>query len=249
MYHKVLQILFVLILSFGCKETVVEYIEKESPESHVILSVNKVEIGQKITANFVNTDSVKVYAVTFNRRVVTFNQRNDSTVSLFIPKNYGGNESGNFVLYCETSSGTFFHDSVFVSNQINYIQEDKPFDPWVKWNDDEKIIQEDAFYKYYLGGHEEWSLQSTNDTITFIRTRLCHDECSIKETLVFKSNGNDILPMFLYANFERNEMMVAPISEHIYRSCKIIINEWNSGTSFSGTFTAGNYSWVFWAEE
>ena len=238
---KVTYFFFLVLCSISCKETIVEYIY--SKNGFVQLSKNKVEIGEKITAHFINMDSVKVYSVTLNQKEITFSQKDDSTVSLIVPFTSVGNDVGNFVFYCWMQTASF-PDTVLVSNQINYKYEDLPYEPYIKWNTNEKITQSDS-WKYDGFTQNGWSIITESDTIKFIRNYLCHDECSIKEILVFKNNGDNNLPQFLYALYNRNEWMESPVNIKITSRCKIIIDEWNNYSTYSGTFSSDNFSWVF----
>jgi len=231
-----------IFLSFGCKEKITEFLE--SRNGFVQLSRNNAEIGEKIFAHFKNMDSVKVYSVTFNKKEVTFSQTNGNKASLIVPFTDVGNEAGNFVFYCTMKTNSFL-DTVLVSNQFNYKYEDFPFEPTVKWNTNEKIVQSDS-WKYDGFRKNEWNITTNNDTIKFIRHYLCHDECSVNEILVFKNNGNNNLPQFLYAQFTRDEWMKQPVKITITNACKIIIDEWSGDSVYSGTFSSDNYSWVFW---
>jgi hypothetical protein len=244
------KIIFILliILAKSCKETVIEYRDViKIKEGYVKLSSNEVEIGQKITAQFVNfdMDSSFVYTVTFDLKPVAFTQQNDSTLTLIVPYTGGGNMSGSFVIYCmlysESSS-----DTVLVSDKIHYLYDPWPNDPYMKWNTGEEIIKSDS-YKMDDGREKKyWTSETIQDTIKFIRHVICHDECYYGETLVFKNLGNNILPEFLYAIYVKDEWMFPPIHERIENRCKIIINEWSDSTNFSGTFSAPDYSWAFW---
>jgi hypothetical protein len=111
--------LIFISLSYKDDSIVVTDLKVENKKGYVLVEETKVEIGQKITARLINLDSVKVYSVTLNEKKVTFSQISDSTVSLIIPYSGTGNDVGNFVFYCHMK-GTYFPDSVLVSNQINY---------------------------------------------------------------------------------------------------------------------------------
>lgn len=237
-------LLFIYIV-MACKETIIEYIEKDCQHGYVSLSTSEIEIGQKITAHFNNMDSVHVWNVTLNERQVTFSQKNDSTVTLIAPYNIGGNIPGNFVLYSwMRTRGS--NDTVLVSNQIHYLYENAPLGPYIKWNTNERIEESEAWEIGSIGEIHDWLCTISGDTVKLTRQNECHDECSNKNTLVFITNGNDTLPELLYAQYERNEWMVEPINEIITQRCKVIIDTWNEETVFSGTFTSNNHSWVFW---
>ncbi len=236
-----------LLLIVSCEKSVVEYVEVESPRGSVQLSSNKVEIGQKLTANFTNMDSSDVYAVSLNQKEVTFSQIDDKTVTVIVPYTNVGNDVGNFIFYSWMQTNSFFPDTVLVSNQINYKYENSPFGPYVKWNSNEKIVHDESLK--FDGFSNGWSLQTENDTLKIIRTYTCHDECSITEILAFKDNGNNNLPQFLYALYKRREWMKDPIDIKIISRCKITIDEWNNTSIYSGIFSSEGYSWVFWCEE
>ncbi|RJP64539.1 MAG: hypothetical protein C4539_14280 [Ignavibacteriales bacterium] len=248
-YKKILNsflLVYFLLLIIGCKEKVIEYVEKETPTGNVQLSKNKVEIGEKIIVHFLNMDSVKVYSVTLNQKEVTFVQNNDSTLSLIVPYTYEGNDVGNFVFYCCMPSASSA-DTVLVSSQVNYKYEELGRVPYIKWNTNEKISENESM-KFDGFSQKSWSLQTDNDTLKLIRSYLCHDECSIKETLAFIKNNDNELPQFLYALFQRNEWLKDPLSVRITSRCKISIDEWSSSSKYSGTFSADGYSWIFWYE-
>lgn len=234
-----------MLIFMACKETIIEYVEKDCQHGYVSLSSGNIEIGQKITAHFNNMDSVHVWNVTLNERQVTFSQKNDSTVTLIAPYNNAGNAPGNFIFYSwMRTEGS--NDTVLVSSQIHYLYENAPLGPYVKWNTNERLEESEAWEIDVIGEIHTWNTLVSGDTIKLIRQNECHDECSYKQTLAFKTNGNDILPELLYAQYERNEWMVEPINEIITKRCKVIIDTWNDRTVFSGTFTSENHSWVFW---
>lgn len=234
--------LFLILTTISCKETAVEYIY--SKNGYVQLTKNKVEIGEKITAHFINMDSVYVYSVTLKQKQVTYSQKNDSTVTLIVPFTNVGNDVGNFVFYCRMETDNY-PDTVLVSNQINYKYEDGNK---IKWNLNEKLEEIDSWAEDNFEQKQKWTMQQNMDTIKFVRSIVCHDECGETETLVFLNKGDDTLPVFLYALYDRHEMNVKPIHEKMTWG-KIIINDWNSSTSYSGTFTTSNYSWVFWCKK
>ncbi len=235
-----------LMLTQGCKknEKIVEYVYVQPQNGRVYIDETKVEIGQKIIAHFVNTDSIKVYSVTLNEKNVTYKQIDDSTVTLIVPHTYVGNDVGNFIFYCWMPSISPT-DTVLVSNKINYKYENSPIGTSVKWNTNEKVTEYDS-RKYDGLSQNGWNIQRNNDTVKFIRHYICHDECGITETLVFMDNGNNTLPKFLYASFDRIEWMKDPIHLKVDQIAKIMLDNWDSNSICSGTFSSPDYSWVFW---
>ncbi|MDP3148208.1 MAG: hypothetical protein Q8N83_03665 [Ignavibacteria bacterium] len=250
-YIKTIAALFVIFfLVQGCNknEEIVKYVTTEKQGGYITLSETKVEIGQKITAHFINMDSVQVYSVTLNQTLVTFQQLNDSTVTLIAPYTTVGNGAGNFVFYC-TIPSTASGDTVLISSQINYKSEEVILNSLVKWNTNEKVSEVDSWKKDFNGENQGWSFQTDQDTIKLIRSYICHDECNKTETIVFLNNGNDSLPAFLFASFDKWELMKSPIHEIITSGSKIMIDEWRDSTNYSGTFTSANYCWIFWAKK
>ena len=245
--------IFIVLLAFlmltqGCNknEKIVEYVDVQPQNGKVYVNETKVEIGQKITAHFVSKDSIVVYSATLNRKNVTYKQIDDSTVTLIVPHTYTGNDVGNFIFYCRMTTASF-PDTALVSNQINYKYEDF-LSPYVKWNTNEKVTEYDS-WKYDGYSQNVWKIQRNYDTLKFIRSYPCHDECGITETLVFMDNGNNILPKFLYASFDRIEWMKDPIHLKVDQVTKIMLDNWDSNSFYSGTFSSPDYSWVFWAKK
>jgi len=237
-----------LILAQGCKknEKIVEYVYVQPQNGKVYVNETKVEIGQKITAHFMNTDSIEVYSVTLNEKDVTYKQIDDSTVTLIVPHTYMAYNVGNFIFRCRMATASFA-DTVLVSNQIHYKYEDVP-SPYVKWNTTEKVTEYDS-WKSDGYSQNVWKIQINYDTLKFIRSYTCHDECGITETLVFIDNGNDTLPKFLYATFDRIEWMKDPIHLKADQVTKIMLDNWGSNSFYSGTFSCPDYSWVFWTKK
>lgn len=229
------------ILTNNCKDEAIGPQKENVKHGYVSVNPTKVEIGQKLIAHFVGMDSVYIYSVSLNEKEVTFSQTNDSIITLITPYNNVGNAVGNFVFYCWMKTNNY-PDTVLVSNQINYKYEDGIK---IKWNLNEKLEEMDSWKKDGFGQKQKWTVQQSMDTIKFIRRITCHDECGSTETLVFLNKGDNTLPVFLYGLFDRHEMNVTPIHDKV-TSGKIIINDWNSGSSYSGTFTTSKYCWVFW---
>lgn len=250
-YLKTIAALFVIFfLIQGCNknEEIVKYVTTEKQGGYITLSETKVEIGQKITAHFVHMDSVYVYSVTLNQKLVTYKQLDDSTVTLIVPYTLVGNDAGNFVFYCLIPSAAS-GDTVLISNQINYKSEEVTLNSLVKMNTNEKVSEVDSWKKDFNGENQGWSILTDQDTIKLIRSYICHDECNITETVVFLNNGNDSLPTFLFAGFDRWEWMKSPIHDLITSGSKIMIDEWSDSTNYSGTFTSLDYCWIFWAKK
>ena len=245
--------IFIVLLAFlmltqGCNknEKIVEYVYEQPQNGKVYIDETKVEIGQKIIAHFINTDSIEVYSVTLNEKNVTFKQIDDTTVTLIVPHTYMAYNVGNFIFRCRMTTASFA-DTVLVSNQIKYKYEDFPY-PYVKWNTTEKVTEYDS-WKYDGYSQNEWKIQRNYDTVKFIRSYPCHDECGITETLVFMDNGNNTLPKFLYASFDRIEWMKDPIHLKADQVTKIMLDNWGSNSFYSGTFSCPDYSWVFWTKK
>ncbi len=242
-------IIFPLLLSLiNCNESDLITDNENNKKSYVHINTYKVEIGQKVTAHFINMDSVYVYDVTLNQKDVTYAQLNDSTVTLIVPFTNVGNDVGNFVFYCRLF-GESVHDTVLVSNQINYKYENWTYNPKVIWNSSESITEVDSWKMDFIREKQGWSMQTILDTIKFIRRTICHDECSTTETLVFQNNGNNTLPKFLYALYNRNAWMESTTNVELISRCKIIIDKWDDALAYSGTFSAPGYSWVFWCKK
>lgn len=244
------QLLISALLSFyflSCeKEEVVKYVEVEKVKGKVVVSETNVEIGQKIYAYFRNIDSVKIYSVLLNEKKVTYKQINDTTVALIIPYSGAGYDIGNFV-FQGYILGENYKDTVLVSNQVRYRYENWGSTIFTKWNEHEKVTQYESL-KSDGFGQKGWKVETNKDTIKVIRNYLCHDECGIKETLVFLNQTNNNLPKFLYAQFNRTEWMKAPIQIKVDKICKLMIDSWD-GTTYSGTFSSSDYSWAFWVKK
>lgn len=238
-----ISLLALFILNSCVDEGIIESDEPIPLKGKVVLSATNVEIGQKLFAHFKNMDSVKVYSVTLNEKKVTFKQIDDSTVTLIAPYTNVGTDAGNFVFYCYLpKSGV--SDTVLVSNRIRYRYEDWMPGPYMKWNVYEKVTEYES-WKYDGFGQKAWKMEAVKDTIRLIRQYTCHDECGIKETIVFLDKGINNVPKFLYAQYNRNEWMKAPVAIKFDRFSKIMLDSWD-GSIFSGTFSAQDNSWIFW---
>ncbi len=234
----------VLLQSCFKGDEIVKYIEVSPKKGYVRIDETKVEIGQKVLAHFINMDSVNVYSVTLNEKKVTFKQINDSTVTLILPYTSVGSDVGNFVFYCSMHRN-INSDTVLVSNQINYKYEDWIPRPYIKWNSNVKVTQNDS-WKFDGLDENEWKSEANMDTIKMIRKYACHDECNVTETIVFLDNGDNNLPTFLYALYNRNEWLKTPIQIKVEQFSKIIIDSWDKSSLYSGTFSSPDYSWIFW---
>ena len=236
-------VLALLLLNSCGDEGLIESVESISVNGKVVVSETKVEIGQKLFAHFKNMDSVKVYSVTLNEKKVTFKQIDDSTVTLIVPYTDVGTDAGNFVFYCYLPKSEI-SDTVLVSNRIKYKYEDWMPGPYVKWNIYEKVTEYESL-KYDGFSQNAWKLETIKDTIRLIRQYTCHDECGIKETIVFLDKGINNIPKFLYAKYNRNEWLKAPIEIKFDSFSKIMLDSWD-GSKYSGTFSTQDNSWIFW---
>ncbi len=235
-----------LLLLMNCDRTKTVFNNETKIDEPGLVRISEidVEIGQKITAQFFNLPSIKIYDVTFNQKNIAFSQQGDSSVTLIVPWIPGGNGVGNFVFYCRLHAAPSV-DTVLVSNQIRYTANDCGTAPCIKWNDHAKITETDS-WKYDGFAIRKWSARTSQDTVLLFQSLSCHDECGYVTTLAFLDNGSDVLPTFLYASYDRNECLAEPVHIKIGSRCKIIIHEWNKELVFSGTFTSADYSWIFW---
>lgn len=242
--HAAKAVLFLFSFSIftpGCKSTVVETLVKEPVRGKIVLSADSVEIGQKITAHFVNMEPVHIYSVMLNQKLATFRQIDDSTAVLLVPYTTAGDDVGNFVFDC--SYGAKF-DTILVSSQVKYKNE-----PWsekadIQWNTHDSITSSDTWKMDANGQVKDWTVQNSGDTVVFKRQVLCHDECSTTETISFLNKGNNVLPEFLYAVYEKNEWLKPKIHFEATSDCKIVIDKWGNNL-YSGTFSSLNFSFFF----
>lgn len=236
------------ILSFSCKTTVVEYVDKPVPVNNepvrgrVVLSADSVEMGQKIIAHFVNMDPISIFSVMLNQKYITFSQIDDSTASLLVPFTYIPYDHGNFVFDCSYGKKT---DTILVSSQIKYKCESVYSHAYVKWNSNEKVIPSDTRKMDCNGRIQNWTVQSIGDTIKIKRLVIWHDEGHIEENLVFLNKGNNVLPAFLYASYIKTDWPNPTTFYNVTYGCKITIDKWGENSLYSGTFTSEEFSCFF----
>ncbi|MGE5351387.1 MAG: hypothetical protein ACM3Q2_01585 [Syntrophothermus sp.] len=243
--HSSKAILFLISFStfvLGCKSTVVETVVKEPEHGRIVLSADSVEIGQKITAHFVKMEPVHIYSVMLNRKLATFRQTDDSTANLLVPYSTVGGEVGNFVFDCSYGEKS---DTILVSRQVKLKIESWIGSVGIKWNTNDSITSSDTRKWDANGQLKGWTFQTSGDTITFKRQLLCHDECNTRETIAFLNNGNNVLPQFLYAVYEKNEWLKPRIYFEATSDCKVIIDKWGSNNLYSGTFSSPDFSFIF----
>lgn len=193
--------------------------------------------GEKVTALGNNLNSYNLLYVELNNEAVQFNKTSDSTISLFIP--YNGS-SGQFVFYFYNKN----NDTVLTSPRIT-ITDYCTAGVCIDWNTKDEIIESDSWIKAFADDSIKWHLETIGDTLFFTRNGFCHDECVFWHTIVFKNNGNNQLPDFLFSVYKKREWLVADVDDTLNYGV-IRIDKWDSNSVYSGTFSFENYNWIFW---
>ncbi|HMN26501.1 MAG: hypothetical protein IT276_11745 [Ignavibacteriaceae bacterium] len=193
--------------------------------------------GEKVIAFGQNLNSYDLLYVELNDEAVEFNKTSDSTISLFIPYN-GSN--GQFVFYFYAQN----HNTVLTSPIItitDYCISDLCFD----LNTKDRIVESDSWIRSFDIDTLKWTLESSGDTLFFTRNGFCHDECGFWHTVAFMKKQNNGLPEFLYSIYKKREWFVPNVDDTL-RNGVIRIDQWDSTSVYSGTFSFGNYNWIFW---
>lgn len=193
--------------------------------------------GEKVTAVGKYFNSYDLFYVELNNEAVVFNKTSDSTISLFIPYNAG---NGQFVFYFFSQN----HDTVLTSPRIiitDYCTSGLCLD----LNTKDRIVESDSWIRSFDVDTLKWNLQSSEDTLFFIRDGLCHEECHFWHTIVLKRKQNNQLPEFLFSVYKKREWLVPDVDDTL-RNAVIRIDQWDSTSVYSGTFSYRNYNWIFW---
>ena len=231
--------LFLLFFTYTCTEDDKIVTPPQDDSNIRITSISHLSArqGEKVTALGKNLDSYNLLYVEINNEKVEFNRTSDSTISLFIP--YNGS-SGQFVFYFYSE----IHDTILTSPRIT-ITDYCVSGLCIDWNTKDKIFETDSWVKAFANDSVKWNLETVDDTLFFERNGLCHDECGFWHTIAFKKNRNNELPEFLFSVYKKREWLVPDVDDTL-RYGVIRIDQWDSTTAYSGTFSFENYNWIFW---
>ena len=239
---------FILIVTFSfsvftlytCSEG--EYIvnppSNNTKIDKISLSHSSARQGEKIIAKLKDLNSYNLAYVELNNEDVVFNKTSDSTVSLFIPYNA---KDGKFVFHFYSQTG----DTILTSPEIS-ITDICKYGLFIDWNTKDKIVESDSWISTFTVDTLKWTLESKGDTLFFTRDGICHDECGFWNTIAFKMKQSYQFPEFLFAVYKKWEWMVPDVNDTL-RSGVIRIDQWDSTSVYSGTFSFEKYNWVFWA--
>lgn len=234
-------LLFSLLLTlfYNCSDN--DEIINTPPSTEInisTLSHPTAKIGEKIVAHITNSSNYRLVYVDLNDEPVLFKQESDSTVSLFIP--YLAT-SGQFILYFYSPQ----NEVVKIKSPTITITKECFANLCVEWNSKIELVESDSWIKDFMSDSLKWSIEISSDTIFITRHGICHDECGFYNTLVFKSTFDDQLPQYLFSVYEKYEWLHPAIQDTL-RNGVIVVNNWNSNTNYSGTFSFDNHNWVFW---
>jgi hypothetical protein len=204
----------------------------------ISLSYSSARQGEKIVAKWKDLNNYNLAYIELNNEDVVFNKTSDSTISLFIP--YIATD-GQFVFHIFSQIG----DTVLFSPRIS-ITDLCTSGICLDWNTRDKIVESDSWIRTFTVDTLKWTFESSSDTLFFKRDGICHDECHFWHTIAFKRMLNNQLPEFLFAVCKKREFLVPDVNDTL-RNGVIRIDQWDSASVYSGTFSFEKYNWIFWA--
>lgn len=232
--------LFLLIVIIQCSKD--ENVVNPEPEESVVgissLSFNTARQGEKVIAKGFGFNKFYSLYVFIQDEYVQSNTTSDSTISLFVPF---AAESGVFEFYFRSAE----LDTLLISPEIT-ITDMCEKSLCIDWNTKDTIVESDSWIRSWsCDASVMWSFKTSGDTLFIMRDDFCHDECHYWHTLVFRQNGNNELPEFLFTVYKKLEWTKPDIDDTL-RNGVVRIDQWDSTSVYSGTYSYNEHNWIFW---